>query len=80
MGFVKLLQWPAMASTLLAAWLVASQTKRRRRIGFWVFTGSNVLWVVWGLDDRAYALVLLQLGLVLLNIRGGLKNEPRGAR
>jgi hypothetical protein len=43
------LQWPAMATTLLAAWLVASQSKRKRSVGFWVFIVSNVLWTIWGL-------------------------------
>ncbi len=43
-----LVQWPAMAVTVLAAWLVASTSKRRRNIGFWTFLASNVLWIAWG--------------------------------
>ena len=70
------LQWPAMAATLLAAWLVASQSKRKRSLGFWVFIMSNVLWTIWGWQARAFALVALQLGLFVLNIRGARKNEP----
>jgi len=69
-------QWPAMAVTVLAAWLVASQAKRRRQAGFWCFLGSNVLWIAWGWHVSAYALIVLQIALAALNIRGALKNEP----
>jgi hypothetical protein len=75
------LQWPAMIVTVLAAWLVASQSKRRREVGFWCFLLSNVLWVIWGWHDGAYALVTLQIALAALNIRGVYKNDPgSGAR
>lgn len=70
------LQWPAMAVTVLAAWLVASRSRRKRTWGFWCFLLSNVLWVIWGWHDRAYALVVLQVALAALNIRGVYKNDP----
>ncbi len=54
----------------------ASQSKRRREIGFWCFLISNALWIVWGWHDRAYALIALQVALAALNIRGAYKNEP----
>jgi hypothetical protein len=73
------LQWPAMAVTLGAAWLVSSRTRRRRNWGFWCFVLSNVLWVAWGWHERAYALIGLQLGLFVLNLRGVKKNEPADA-
>ena len=47
----------------------------KRAIGFWCFLASNVLWVAWGLHDRAWALVGLQFFLAALNIRGVYKNE-----
>jgi len=72
---LDLLQWPAMTVTVLAAWLIASQSATRRRAGFWCFLASNVLWTLWGLHDRAYALVGLQFFLAAENIRGVLKNE-----
>lgn len=72
------IQWPAMAVTLLAAWLVASQVKRKRNWGFWCFILSNVLWTVWALQADAYALIVLQVGLFGLNLRGARKNEPQG--
>ena len=72
---LEALQWPAMAATLLAAWLVASQSKRKRSLGFWCFILSNVLWAVWGWHDGALALIALQLGLFALNVRGARKNE-----
>jgi hypothetical protein len=64
-----------MAATLLSAWLVAAQSKERRRWGFWIFIASNVLWVAWGWHDHAFALIVLQVGLLFLNVRGVAKNE-----
>jgi hypothetical protein len=76
MDLLDLLQWPAMAVTVLAAWLVASQSKQRRTVGFWVFLTSNALWIAWGWHDGAYALIALQVALAALNIRGVFKNDP----
>jgi hypothetical protein len=75
MDILDLLQWPAMAITVAAAWLIASRSAHKRAAGFWCFLASNVLWVAWGLHDRAYALVALQFFLAALNIRGVYKNE-----
>ena len=76
MDYLHQLQWPAMIVTVVAAWLIASQAKRKRKIGFWCFLLSNVLWVVWAWHDRAYALIVLQIALAFLNVRGAYKNEP----
>ncbi|CAM3347685.1 hypothetical protein BOFL111202_00195 [Bordetella flabilis] len=73
---IELLQWPAMVASLAAAWLVASTQKHRRKTGFWVFLLSNLLWIAWGWHDEAYALIALQLGLAVMNIRGVLKTRP----
>jgi len=75
MDHLDLLQWPAMAVTVVAAWLVASRSPHKRAIGFWCFLAGNLLWTVWGVHDRAYALVGLQFFLAALNIRGVWKNE-----
>jgi hypothetical protein len=72
---LSLLQWPAFASSLAAAWWVASNAKRRRQLGFWVFLASNVLWSVWGWHTQAWALIALQLCLAALNVRGLRKTE-----
>jgi len=69
------IQWPAMAVTLFAAWLVASQKKPRREAGFWWFIVSNVLWIAWAWHAKAWALIALQVGLFALNVRGAVKNE-----
>lgn len=74
MHWFDALQWPAMFFTLLAAWLVASRSESRRARGFWVFLFSNVLWVAWGWQSGAWALVVLQVGLAAMNIRGANKN------
>jgi hypothetical protein len=73
-NWTNAIQWPAMIVTVVAAWLVASQRKLKRNWGFWLFLLSNVLWIAWGFYDRAFALILLQLCLAFLNIRGAVKN------
>ena len=77
MDVLETLQWPAMVVIVLAAWLVASQAKRRRELGFWCFLASNALWIEWGWHAHAYALIVLQIALAALNIRGALKNESQ---
>jgi len=77
--WLSLLQWPAMLVTVTAAWFVASSSKTRRQVGFWLFLGSNALWVVWGFYSAAPALVVLQIGLAAMNIRGAMKNDPKPA-
>ena len=72
---IDLMQWPAMAVTLVAAYLVGARHARRRIVGFWLFILSNVLWIVWGVHDGAWALIALQAGLGAMNIRGIVRNE-----
>ena len=48
----------------------------RREVGFWVFLASNALWVAWGWHTGAWALVVLQVCLAALNIRGAVKAAP----
>lgn len=78
MDMIHALQWPAMAVTVLAAWLIGSQRPGRRWMGFWCFIVSNALWIVWGLHADAWALIVLQLFLCGMNLRG-LKKTSAGA-
>jgi hypothetical protein len=80
MDWIDAIQWPAMIVTIVAAWLIASQKKFKRNWAFWLFLLSNVLWIMLGAHDRAYALILLQLCLAFLNIRGTIKNRVPGSR
>ena len=75
MDWMGLMQWPAMAVTVAAAWLVASKDEGRRNLGFWVFLASNALWIVWGVFAAAWALVVLQVALAAMNIRGAAKTD-----
>lgn len=79
-AILNAVQWPALAITLIAAWLVGFQGKSKRNLGFWCFIASNVLWIIWGWHAGAYALIALQVGLFALNVRGAKKSEPRHAR
>jgi hypothetical protein len=65
-----------MILTAVAAWLVGSQSRRKRNIAFWLFLFSNALWMVWGWHSHAYALVLLQVCLAAINVRGAHRNDP----
>ncbi len=77
---IDLIQWPAMIVTLWASWCVASKSEDRRNHGFWLFLASNALWLVWGFHTQAYALIALQIGLAIMNIRGARKtDEPSAA-
>lgn len=73
MDFFYALQWPAMAVTIAATWLVASSRGGRRHAGFWVFLFSNALWIVWALHANAPALMVMQIALAAMNIRGAMK-------
>jgi hypothetical protein len=75
MDWINAIQWPAMAVTVLAAWLVASHKKFKRNWGFWAFLASNILWIAWGFHDHAYALIVLQFCLAAMNIRGAMKTQ-----
>ena len=75
MEALDLVQWPAFAASVAAAYLVASSDERKRNAGFWIFLLSNVLWGVWGLHTGAWALIALQVCLAALNVRGLFKTE-----
>ena len=77
MKYLDWIQWPAMIITVIAAWMVASQRKFKRNWGFWLFLLSNILWIIWGVGDAAYALIVLQFALAALNIRGAVKNRTQ---
>ncbi len=66
-----------MLVTVVAAWFVASRSRARRKLGFWLFLASNVLWVLWGVSARAYALIVLQVCLAAMNIRGERRNSAQ---
>lgn len=62
-----------MVASAGAAWLVASTNDKKRTWGFAVFLLSNVLWALWGFNAKAWAVVILQATLLILNIRGAKK-------
>ena len=73
--WLDLMQWPAFAASVVAAWLVGASSPGRRNLGFWVFLLSNALWTMWGIHTQAMALVALQLCLAAMNIRGLFKTD-----
>ena len=79
LDYWNLLQWPAMVVTLASTWLVGSTRKSLRMVGFYAFLLSNALWIAWAFHVGAWALVVLQIGLAVLNVRGASKNETSAA-
>jgi hypothetical protein len=77
-GFLDFLQWPAMAVSLFAAFMIGSKKAGKRVFGFWMFILSNILWIIWGVHDEAWALISLQVALMAMNIRGIFKNGSPG--
>ena len=73
--FLALLEWPAMGVSLLAAWWMASRQAQQRVLAFWALIVGNLLWIAWAWGDGAWALIVLQFGLIALNLRGIVKNE-----
>ena len=76
--FLDFLQWPAMAVSLYAAFMIGSKKADKRIFGFWMFILSNVMWIIWGVHDEAWALISLQVALMAMNVRGIFKNESSG--
>ena len=62
-----------MVASAIAAWLVASTSDKKRTWGFGVFLMSNILWAFWGFHEKAWAVVILQACLLILNVRGAKK-------
>ena len=79
MDLINHVQWPAMVVTVVASWLVASNHEGQRNAGFRVFLLSNILWIVWGVNSGAVALVVLQVCLAVMNIRGAKKTDTPSA-
>ena len=72
---LALLEWPAMAISLAAAWWMGSQRAERRILAFSLLIVGNLLWIGWGWGESAWALIALNIGLLGLNVRGIAKND-----
>ncbi|AQW68915.1 hypothetical protein IRZ81_05100 [Pseudomonas putida] len=73
-AWIDWLEWPAMVLTVVAAWCIGSQRPARRKVGFCCFIASNLLWAAWGWQAEAWALIILQFTLCVMNLRGWKKN------
>ncbi|MFG0324586.1 hypothetical protein [Pseudomonas putida] len=64
----------------MAAWCIGSHRPGRRMVGFCCFIASNILWSVWGWHAQAWALIVLQLVLCVMNLRGWRKNKSASTK
>jgi hypothetical protein len=64
------LQWPALAMSLGGAWLVADPNPGKHAAGFACFLLANLLWLAWGVNARAWALVIMQVLFTVTSVRG----------
>jgi hypothetical protein len=74
MDLMNALQWPS--PWLPHGWLALGENLSVNW-GFWLFMFSNVLWIIWGLHDRAFALISLQICLGFLNVRVVVKSRAK---
>lgn len=72
---LALLEWPAMAISLVAAYLLGSINPTKRIVAFVMLIIGNVMWIGWGCGSDAMALIALNVGLMVLNVRAIFKNE-----
>lgn len=73
--FFALLEWPAMAISLAAAWWMGSTKAKKRIVAFVLLIIGNLMWIAWGYGEGAWALIALNVGLMGLNVRAIMKNE-----
>ena len=73
--FFALLDWPAMAISLAAAWWMGSTKAKKRIVAFLLLIVGNLMWIAWGYGESAWALIALNVGLMALNVRAIFKNE-----
>ena len=73
--FFAKLEWPAMAISLAAAWWMGSTKAKKRIVAFVMLILGNLLWIAWGWGEAAWALIALNVGLMMLNVRAIFKNE-----
>ena len=74
-NFFAMLEWPAMAVSLAAAYWMGSTKAKKRIVAFLMLILGNLMWIAWGWGEQAWALIALNVGLMALNVRAIFKNE-----
>lgn len=68
------LDWLAMVLTFSAIYLLGNKSRH----GFLVMMAGNLCWTAIGAWAHSYAMVLANLGFLLMNVRGFVKWTPAG--
>lgn len=61
----EILSWGGCALLLLGLKFIGD----KKLYGFYVATGAELLWIVWGLRTHAFALVAMSLAITLMYVR-----------
>lgn len=64
------IEWAACLAGLLGAGLLAMNDSNISRWGFVAFLVSNLLWIIYGLDHKAYSLIVMQVGFTITSTVG----------
>lgn len=77
---MDLLQWIACVFALAGSYLVGNDGRTHRLWGFGLFLLSNLLWMWWGTQSSAWALVTMQAAFCLTSARGVVRNRADAQR
>lgn len=77
---MDLLQWIACIVALVGSYLVSAERRTHRLLGFALFLVSNVLWIWWGTQSSAWALVTMQSAFCLTSALGVVRNRADAQR
>jgi hypothetical protein len=69
---VNFLDWPAMLTALIGTFILSRRapSARMRRLAFFIYLVSNLLWLAWACHLRAYPMIIMQLGFLYTSIDG----------
>lgn len=71
----ELLQWPAMGTAIVGAWLTGDRQAKRRQFGFMLYLVSNAGWFAMGQMCALPALSLQSIAFTLPALRGVWNNR-----
>jgi small basic protein len=75
MNFLPLVQYPAAVFTIVGYYFVGSTHAATRKTGFILGVTSNIIWVVYGLLPIQLGIVITNVAIFVMGMRGYLNNS-----